>query len=115
MLLRVTMFAALLFFVGVPAASAQDVSSTQVDELAREVSRVESVRAVKDLQRTYAQYAQFGLWDEMATLFSRDARIVWGEETISGPAALANWLKSRVGGQKGLAPGALHFELIDSE
>jgi len=104
------------FVLVVPgAAQAQEVSARQVDELARDVGGVESVRAVKDLQRTYAQYAQFALWDEMATLFAKDARIVWGGKTITGQKAIAEWLKARVGGQKGLAPGAMHTELIDSE
>ncbi len=94
------------------AAHAQD---RQVDELARDVAGVEAVRAVKDLQRTYAQYAQFALAGEMATLFSKDARIVWGGKTITGQKAIADWLKARVGGRDGLAPGALHTELIDSE
>ena len=96
-------------------AQAQEVSGQQVDELARDVGSIESVRAVKDLQRTYAQYAQFALWNEMSTLFSRDARIVWGDKTISGQKAIADWLKVRMGGQQGLAPGAMHTELIDSE
>jgi len=106
---------AVLLLVLPGAADAQEVSARQVDELARDVSAVESVRAVKDLQRTYAQYAQFALWDEMATLFARDARIVWGKKTTTGQKAIGDWLKARVGGRKGLAPGALHTELIDSE
>ena len=39
-----------------------------VDGLARDVERAEAIRAVKTLQRTYAQYAQYGLWNEMAAL-----------------------------------------------
>ncbi|HXC58880.1 MAG TPA: hypothetical protein VN645_06165 [Steroidobacteraceae bacterium] len=38
------------------------------DKLARDVDRAESMRAVKNLQRTYAQYSQYGLWNEMAQL-----------------------------------------------
>src|SRR5690606_33968081 len=48
-------FAALLLIVP-GAAPAQGISRQQVDELARDVGAVESIRAVKDLQRTYAQY-----------------------------------------------------------
>ena len=44
------------------------VCQTSLDELARDVDRAESMRAVKQLQRTYAQYSQFGLWNEMADL-----------------------------------------------
>lgn len=35
-----------------------------LDALARDLDRTESVRAVKNLQASYAQYAQFGLWNE---------------------------------------------------
>lgn len=105
----------LVLLLGAPpsAAQAQSAPTQQIDELARDVARVESVRAVKDLQRSYAQYAQFGLWDEMAALFSQDARVVWGDRTIAGGKAISAWLKARMGGRRGLAPGALHTELTD--
>ena len=106
---------ATLMVLNATSAQAQQVPSAQLDQLARDVERVESVRAVKDLQRSYAQYAQFALWDEMAPLFARDARIVWGDKTISGSKAIADWLKARVGGAKGLPPGALHSELIEDD
>jgi len=98
-----------------PAAQAQQpgIASQAVNELARDVERTEAVRAVKDLQRSYTQYAQFALWDEMAPLFARDAKIMWGDRTISGEKAIAQWLKERVGGKRGLSPGALHTELIE--
>lgn len=97
---------------GVPAPQA---ATAQLDELARDVERVESLRAVKDLQRSYAQYSQFALWDEMAPLFARDARIMWGDKAVTGQKAIAEWLKARVGGAKGLSPGALHSEFIEDE
>lgn len=96
-------------------ASAAD--NAEIDELARDVDRLTSLREVKDLQRTYAHYAQFGLWDEMARLFSADARFIRGAETVTSPAAIADWLKRRGQGlsarPRGLASGALHTEMID--
>jgi hypothetical protein len=47
----------------------------------------ESVRAVKVLQRTYAQYSQYGLWNEMAALFADDARLTFGDDVVTGPDA----------------------------
>jgi len=44
-----------------------------LDAFARDVARTESVRAVKTLQHTYAQYAQYGLWNEVGALFAADA------------------------------------------
>ena len=35
--------------------------------------RLEAVRAVKRLQHAYGQYAEFGLWHDLADLFSKDA------------------------------------------
>jgi len=83
-----------------------------IDALARDVTRLESLRAVKDLQRSYAQYAQFGLWDEMAALFAARGKIIWGDREIAGREAIRQWLVER-GGPGGLAPGALNMLLID--
>lgn len=111
---RLTRFAPVVLLLGTAqAAIAQDISRTQVDELARDVTRVEAIRAVKDLQRFYAQYAQFALAEEMAALFTDDAVLTWGDETVRGRAAITAWLDDRMGGRRGLSPGALHTELIE--
>ena len=111
---RLTRFAPVVLLLGTAqAAIAQDISRIQVDELARDVTRVEAVRAVKDLQRFYAQYAQFALAEEMAALFADDAVLTWGDETVRGRTAIAAWLDDRMGGRRGLGPGALHTELIE--
>jgi hypothetical protein len=106
-------FAAILLAVLPPAmeAQAQAPAQEQIDEVARDVTRQESLRAVKNLQRSYAQYAQFGLWSDMADLFAGKGRIVWGEETVEGPAAIAAWLAARSGPVP--QAGALNTELID--
>lgn len=108
-----SILAAFAILAGAPATKAQDVSTRRIDTLARDVSRVEAVRSVKDLQRFYAQYAQFGLWEEMAALFADDATLIWGDTTVTGRAAITRWLRQRVGGTRGLAPRALHTELIE--
>lgn len=48
-----------------------------IDELARDVARVESLRAVKNVQRGYAQHSQFGQWHAMAALFADDGTLRW--------------------------------------
>ena len=45
-------------------------AAARVQRLAQNLERAESVRAVKRIQETYAQYSQFGLWTEMAALFA---------------------------------------------
>jgi hypothetical protein len=90
------------------------VCQTSLDELARDVDRTESVRAVKQLQRTYAQYSQFGLWKEMADLYATNAAYIFDDETIKGRKAIGGYLASHEGrGQQGLKPGAVHTQIID--
>src|SRR5690606_26712785 len=88
-------------------------AADSIDALAQDVDRLESLREVKDLQRTYVHLSQAGLWNEMGALFSRDAQFIRGDETIRGSAEIARWLTSHGGGRQGLAPGAMRFEFID--
>lgn len=85
-----------------------------IDGLARDVAGQESLRAVKDLQRSYAHYAQAGLWADTSALFTSGATIDWGATRISGEAEIAAWLRARGGGNAaGLPAGALNAEFID--
>jgi hypothetical protein len=95
------------------AGASPAAAQTPVDVLARGVERAESVRAVKTLQRTYAQYSQYGLWTEMAALFADDGRLTLGEDAVAGRAAIAAFLTNKGGGRQGLAPGVIHTQLID--
>jgi hypothetical protein len=92
-------------------ASAPIHAADDVDSLARDVERLTSLRTVKDLQRSYAQLAQFGQWSAMAALFTSDATFISGAQTSKGRAAIESAL--RRGRADGLAPGALNTELID--
>ncbi len=58
-----------------------------LDELARQVERAEGLRAAKELQRNYAQYAQAGLWDEIGALFAADGKFIF--EAPNGPVEAA--------------------------
>lgn len=84
-----------------------------IDSLARDVSRVESVRAVKDVQRSYAQLSQFGRWKMMSELFSTDGIVRWGEDSVVGREAIESWLTVTAGAMDGVRPGSLHTEIID--
>src|SRR4051794_3220870 len=72
---------ALLVALGLlQAVAAGDTSphtsaAARVSLLAQKVERAESVRAVKRLQEAYAQYSQFGLWTDMAALFSDNGEL----------------------------------------
>ena len=94
------------------SAQAEQPAPPKIDELARDVSREESLRAVKNVQRSYAQYAQFGLWGAMADEFAAGGKVVWGDRTIEGKPAIAAWLASH-SAPAGTVPGATNTELID--
>jgi hypothetical protein len=85
------------------------------DALARDVERAESIRAVKTLEAAYAQYAQFGLWNEMGSLFADKGVLDLGDEHVEGRTAIASFLTRHYGGgRQGLAPRAIHTELSAS-
>jgi hypothetical protein len=98
------------------AASTALMSAAPVDinALARDVERAEGVRAVKTVQRSFAQYGQFGLWTEMAGLFTPDAVYIWGDDKATGAKAIGDLLASKYGnGKQGLEPGAVHAQMIE--
>jgi hypothetical protein len=85
----------------------------RVDRLAQNVERAESVRQVKRLQETYAQYSQFGLWSEMAALFANDAEMIRGDDVAAGQEAIGGYFRETFGGgREGLATGDLHTQLV---
>ena len=102
---------AAVFACAAPAAS--DVA--KVARLALDVQRAEDIRAVKKLQISYAQYSQFGLWSQMASLFSEDAELIHGGDDLKGRATIEKYFQTRWGdGREGLPPGGLHTLLEDT-
>ena len=91
-----------------------------LDSFARDLDRTESVRAVKTLQHSYAQYAQFGLWNAVGALFAPGGQLVFDgqikpAQTAKGPAAIAAFLRARYGGgHEGQAADGLSTMMIDS-
>ena len=85
----------------------------RVHRLAQNVERAESVRAVKRLQETYAQYSQFGLWSDMAALFADDAQLSYGKDNEQGRQAIEKYFLATFGeGTNGLKPGGLHTQIV---
>lgn len=91
-----------------------------LDSFARDLDRTESVRAVKKLQYLYAQYAQYGLWNQVGALFTPNGSLVFDglvkqAQTSQGPAAIAAFLRTRYGGgHEGLKAGDLSTMMIDA-
>jgi hypothetical protein len=97
-----------------PAAHAAD-EAAKLSRLSLEVQRTEDIRAVKTLQISYAHYAQFGLWTEMAALFTDNAEAVYGANFLKGRAAIGKYLLTTWGnGREGLPAGGLHTVLEDA-
>ena len=104
-----------LLMTAVPVAADE-----ALDDFARDVARTESVRDVKTLTRSYAQYAQFGLWNEIGALFTPDGTftfdgLVMPAQEAKGPARIAAFLRARYGGGKeGLSPDGLSSIFIEN-
>src|SRR5438034_11687087 len=98
-----------LQLVGAGQVSRSMSAAARIHRLAQNVERAESVRAVKRLQETYAQYSQFGLWADMAALFEENAQLSYGKDTAQGRQAIQHYFLTTFGeGADGLNPGRLH-------
>ncbi|MEJ2109988.1 MAG: nuclear transport factor 2 family protein [Acidobacteriota bacterium] len=98
---------------GVDELDEADSNAAAIDRLALEVERAEAVRAVKTLQRSYAQYVQFGLWNEMASLFAEDASFTSRVVNLQGREAIGEYFLTEWGnGKQGLAEGELRTQLV---
>jgi SnoaL-like domain len=106
------------------AASAQPVGrvvkpaadeKSRIEQLQRAVDRAQSLRDVKQLQYLYSQLAQFGLWNEMANLFSAQGEIMVDDKvTFKGQQAIAAHLAQEFNdGKQGLPKGGLHADFIE--
>ena len=119
-MMRPAALLAATFAVALTAPFAPVRADVALDELARDVDRTESLRAVKTLQASYAQYAQFGLWNEVGALFADRGSFVFDglvgpEQKAEGPSAIAAFLRTRYGGGKeGIAADSLSTMFIDS-
>ena len=65
-----------------PVAHADDAPGLKAARLARDLDGLEGVRAVKKLQGSYAQYFQYGLWDQMAALFADNGVASFGSDDL---------------------------------
>ena len=72
------------------------------------------MRAVKRVQETYAQYSQFGLWNEMAGALRREReRCRTARTTAQGVRPSRQYFLTQFGeGTHGLKPGGLHTQLV---
>lgn len=94
------------------AADIADDSAIQLLRLEQAVDRAAGIRAAKRLQRSYAQFSQFGLWGAMADLFASDGRLDYGLEHAVGRDAIHTFLRDRLGhGHEGLGVDEMHLQM----
>ncbi|KAK7190958.1 hypothetical protein DPSP01_009162 [Paraphaeosphaeria sporulosa] len=109
------MFAVLkLAFISVAALATVASADAILDNLAREVSRVESIREIKDVQRSFAHLAQFGRFHDAATLFTTDATFIWGNASVTGRSAIENFLNAHTGEMNGRKSSSLNTLVIEN-
>lgn len=94
---------------GAQAAAPDPTSASETEQLARDVERAQSLRDIKNLQYSYAQYAQYGMIDDIVSLFSANASIRMTEtgKTIEGRDAIRAYFIDLIGTEDGLAPEQL--------
>ncbi|KAL5413871.1 hypothetical protein PMIN03_003551 [Paraphaeosphaeria minitans] len=109
------MFAALkLAFVSAAALATFASADALLNNLARDVSRVESIREFKDVQRSFAHLAQFGRFHDATTLFMTNATFIWGNASMTGRSAIENFLNAHTGEMNGRKSGSLNTLVIEN-
>ncbi|KAK3317065.1 hypothetical protein B0H66DRAFT_626826 [Apodospora peruviana] len=94
-------------------------SSVTTDSLTGNLARLEAVREIKNIQRTFAQLASYGRFKEMASLFADIGVLRWGQgkgdilaesdvTPVLGPAAIETWLRNEAGKMDGISPGSMN-------
>lgn len=85
----------------------------RLERLEARVERVESLRAVKRLQRAYGHYAEVGLWHDLADLFADDAVGHYPAGVLTGKAPIHALFFDEVGeGRLGLADGRIYPHIV---
>jgi hypothetical protein len=103
-----------------PVRAQAPAQADSLDALARDLDRLESLRTVKTLTRSHAQYAQFGLWNEIGALFAPSGVYIFDgqvkpAEIHKGPSAIATHLRARYGGgREGPAADGLSTVLAEN-
>ena len=94
-------------------SSAAVAATPSVKVLSVELDRANALRSVKRLAYAYSQFGEYGLWSDMADLFSATGEIVLGNRTFRGHDAILEYLTKEYGnGQAGLPVGSINTQLM---
>jgi len=95
-------------FAAVPAAAQDRTLEERAAIAEQDTASVTALRDIRRLHIAYTQFAEVGLWQEMADLFADNAQMIVGDRTISGKAAIGQWILAEFGdGRRGLEPGTV--------
>ena len=95
------------------AASAQARLGPALDRLEIDVTRAEDVKAIESLQRAYGHYADRGLWEDLADLFTDDATADYPSGVFIGKPSIRKMFIENLGaGKPGLAEGRIYNHII---
>ncbi|WP_176743267.1 nuclear transport factor 2 family protein [Streptomyces sp. MnatMP-M27] len=84
-----------------------------VEKLSLDTQRAQSLRDVKNLQYSFAEFGQYGLWEDMADLFAADAEYHDGDKVVTGRKNVKRHLLTAFGsGRAGLAVGELRNQMF---
>jgi hypothetical protein len=101
----------ILLATGLPWLAA---ASSPLDTLARNVTRVESIRHIKNIQKQISHLAQFGQWHSISQLFTHNGTFTWGNTTINGVATIEKWLRTDSRGMDGIQTGSLNTLIAEN-
>ncbi len=62
------------------------------------MERAEAVRAVQTLQYSYTQYSQYGLWNDLGSLFTKDAEAIYSDGNIKTRIGIVRYNQDKFGG-----------------
>lgn len=88
--------------------------ASPLDSLAQDVTNVESIRTIKNVQKQLSHLAQFGQWQSISQLFTPNSTFIWGNITISGASSAAQWFKTVSGAMDGIQPGSLNTLIAEN-
>ena len=84
----------------------------RIAKLKTATERAEAIRAVKRLQYAYGQYAEFGLWNDLADLFANNGVGHFPSGDLDKEGIRQLFLRSVGKGKLGLPEGALYSHII---
>jgi hypothetical protein len=85
----------------------------ELDQLDAELTRAEDVAAIRKLQREYGFFIDNGMWEDLASLFTDDARTSYPAGVFIGKASIREHIWRNVGdGSIGIKDGRVYNHMV---